>query len=165
MGGFTSGEATWRRSRLAIPVPTPGAGAEWSLVVPAGYVWRVLAVAGTLTTSATVATREARLTLADATGVVLSLGVAATQAAGLATRYAWTAGGGYAAGSSAGGTLPPDLSLEAGWTLASSTVNLDAGDAWSAVSLLVVQTTFVRGAVSAGELPELYVGVVGSIPE
>lgn len=165
MGGFVSGESTWRRSRLAVPVGPPAAGADWSIAVPAGYVWRVEAVYGVLATSAAAGTREARLTLADATGVILSLGPAATQAASLTSRYAWTQGGGYAAGASIGGALPPDLALDPGWTLASSTVGLDVADAWSSVRLLVLQTTFTRGAVEAGELPELYVGIVGSIPD
>jgi hypothetical protein len=92
-----------------------------------------------------VATRVARLTLGNGDATFLDLAPSATQVASLTRRYAWLANvPGYATGNGIVSGLP-ELDLEAGWTLASTTDAIDVGDAWSAISVLVVDTWVRHG--------------------
>jgi hypothetical protein len=162
MGGFVSGQTPWRRVRRVESGADPAAGAEWSVTVEAGKVWELLSVFASLVTDATVATRAVRLQLGDGGVTYLDLVAADTQVASLTRRYAWLpTGAAYASASGIVSPLPR-LILEPGWTLASVTDNLAAGDNWSAPRLLVVETTVRGGPVSLGELPELYVEVVSA---
>lgn len=159
MSGDVSGLAQWRRSRIVVTVPAPAAGADWSLIVPAGHVYMVQSIQATLTTSVAVATREADLTFSDGDTVWLVVTPATTQVASLAYRYTWFA---TAAGLLAGtnSTQPiPELVMLPGAILASSTALKDAADQWSAVKLYVIDTTVRAGAIDIEPVPDLIVAI------
>lgn len=155
-----SGEASWRRSRIVVPVASPAAGSDWALTVPAGHLYQLLAVSAQLVTSATVATRVARLQVSDGNAVFLDLPPTATQAASLTRRYAWAP---HAPGLAIGSgilSFVPDLALQTGWKLQTTTDLIDATDAWTAIRVLVADTTVRDGAIDLDTLPDLLVEVV-----
>lgn len=159
-----SGETTWRRSRIVVPVATPAAGADWSLTVPAGHVYHLVSLYGQLVTSAAVATRIPRLSFTDGDSVFLDLPPFASQVASLTRRYAWApAVSGTALGNSILSYLP-DLDLPAGWTIASVTDLIDAADAWTSVKLLVRDLTVRGGANDLDAMPDLLVSLVDAGP-
>lgn len=160
MGGFVSGESLWRRVRRTVTGAAPAAGADWSITVPAGHAYRLLAVTATLTTSATVADRTPRFRLSDGDAVFLDIPAVAVQAASLAGVFSWARNlGSYALGSAQAVGIP-DLILQPGWIASVLTDNLDSGDAWSAPIALVDDMTVRGGPVDLGAAPELYVEVV-----
>lgn len=155
-----SGVAPWRRSRIVLPVAAPAAGADWTLIVPAGHLYRVLSVYAQLVTSAVVNTRVARLALGDGVRTFLDLPPAASQAASLTRRYAWAPG---VSGSSQGTGVEsylPDVTLSAGWTIGSVTDLIDVGDTWTGILLNVIDTTARDGSISIDSIPDLVVEVV-----
>jgi len=160
VGSPISGERPWRRVRRVIAGPAPAAGADWSVTVPAGKVWRLVSVQATLTTAVAVANRSPRLIVGDGDATFLTIPPVAVQAASLAGVFDWLEHG------SAYTTAPdqvlslPALVLEAGWTVGTSTTAIQAADQWSAQQLLVLETDVKGGAVDLGSLPDLTVEVV-----
>lgn len=127
------------RTRV-VPVPNPAAGSEVTIRPNGLGDWLVMAVALTLTTSATVATRHVSLSASDGTRAFLRAGSVATQAASLTQSYSAFSGQQAAAnvGPVTGIVWPVGgLWLPQGWQLATLTDALDAGDAYSDVVLLV----------------------------
>src|SRR5258705_12693889 len=114
MGSAVSGERPWRRSRIVVPVVSPAAGADWSFPVPAGHVYRLLAVRALFTASAVAANRVPVLTLGDEGQAIVSISVAANITANQAITLSW----GHVAAALAvrvTQTLPlPDLTHETG---------------------------------------------------
>lgn len=55
----------------------------------------------------------------------------------------------------------PALTLQPGWTIGTLTDNLQVGDQWSSLRLLVVDTTVYSGAIGIDSLPDLLVGIIG----
>lgn len=159
MGQPISGERPWRRSRQIIVGAAPAAGADWSVTVPAGELWELRSVFAQLVTSAAVATRGARLVVNDGTAAFLTLPAPATQAASLTGTYTWAPHGPQLALAQANIGFVPELSLMPGWSIASSTAAIDAGDQWTAPRLYVVRTTVRSGDIDLGELPELVVAM------
>lgn len=53
----------------------------------------------------------------------------------------------------------PELTLLPGWTIGTTTDNLQAVDQWSALRILVTQTTMAQGPIDIGELPELVIAM------
>lgn len=159
-----SGESSWRRSRIVSGVATPAAGADWSTSVPAGHLWQLLGVTATLVTSAAVANRAVALVLGDGSNPFLTIPAPAVQAASLTGVYSWAGeGGGYALGVRQLGPLPP-LVLPPSWTVAVSTLLVDATDQWSAVRLLLLDTTVRRGRIDLDQLPDMVVVVAEAGP-
>lgn len=156
MGREFSGEATWRRSRIVVPVASPAAGQDWSLVVPAGHLYHLISVYAVLVTSATVATRVPHLTFSDGVRVFLDVPPFASQVASLTRRYGWfEAATGDTTGLGISSGLPC-LALQAAWQLAQSTEAIDAADQWSSVFVHVIDTTTRDNDVDLStELPEL----------
>lgn len=161
MGVGYSGESPWRRSRIVVPVASPGAGLEWSLTVPAGHLYQVHSIFAILTTSAVVAARFARLILGDGVAPFLEVPPFASQAASLAWRYSWAdVSVAYQAGLSQLGVIPP-TTLEAGWTIGSSSVAIDPGDQWSGIRIGVLDVTIRPGANAIDAPADLTVELVG----
>jgi hypothetical protein len=162
MAGSISGESPWRRYRRVVSVPAPAAGADWSLVVPAGSVYELVSVYASLSTSATVANRGARLQLTAGGVVYLDLAPQAVQAASLTTRYAWAQG--MASYSADNGVVTglPKLYLEPGWSIGTQTDLIDGADQWSAVSLLVLETVVRGGPLELAQAPDMFVEVVAA---
>jgi len=117
----------------------PTAGAETSITVPTGALWRVLAAMFTLTTSATVANRVVRFTAAD--GPTDFYRTAGNYTQGASETIDYVAGEIGVAGSVGGNIihlpLPEGLLLRAGHSLQTRTLNLQATDQFSALSVLV----------------------------
>lgn len=121
-------------------VVSPAAGAEFTITAPGEGLWRVISVAFTLTTDATVSNRSPSLLMDDGTSVVWRSCAAAVQTASLAWDYCAFAGAGNSDNTGSSNYFPlPDsgLILPAGWRLRSSTGNLQAADAITAVAAFV----------------------------
>lgn len=164
MPELLSGDLPWRRSRIVVPVTSPAAGADWSLVVPAGHAYRILSAMAVLTTSATVANRVPRLVYNDGAVDYLFVPPIASLAAGATARYSWFEhAGGQNVGNGQSISIPTEV-LEAGGVLKVNTTALDATDQWSAIFVRVLDTTERRGEVGLGEASELTVAVVAMPP-
>lgn len=125
----------------SIAVADPAAGAEWSQTVPTNARWRVLGVDAALVTDATVANREAVLTIDDGASIVAEIAAGTAQAASLTRRYSFARGvqrGGPAASTIINAPIP-DAILMGGYRIRSVTTNLQAGDNWGAPQLWVEQ--------------------------
>lgn len=109
----------------------PGAGADFSVVVPGGVVWELLGFRCQFATSAVVATRSLTLACLDGNGITYArFNPGATQAASLTQNFSWYAGiGNLTTISEIEGMLPwPATFLRDGSTFKTQTGNLDAGD-------------------------------------
>lgn len=143
------------RQRLLQPVliPSPVAGAEWSASPPSGCLWEVLSARALLTTSAVVAARAPAVRHLDPNGnEILRVNIGNTLAASLSAGFNWAAGlGDHNASNGFTAGLPlPGLIVPAGWTVGSSTSNLDVADAYTQVRLLVREWSLLEVA-QAGE--------------
>jgi hypothetical protein len=123
-------------------VPTPAAGAEWSVVVPNGSVWDVLTARAVLNTSAVVANRNVRVTVSDGTTELGRVGAAVAQPASIVGVHSFGlqdapdfAGAG---GLTFNHPLPATRVVGNG-VIASLTQNLDVGDQWSGIALQVME--------------------------
>jgi hypothetical protein len=111
----------------------PAAGAECQDAVPAGKVWRLIAVLLTLVTDANVATRRVHITLDDGTTVFHRRGSNATQAASLTQNYSFAGEAGEAAVRDLFVADPlPVFELPAGARISTVTVSKQAGDNYGA---------------------------------
>ena len=126
-----------------ITVAVPGAGAEWTYTIPASHTYRIHLIAFTFATSATVATRGFRLNLTDAAANRLLTVPSSTQVASLTNFYTGEAGASpVTVAPNLGFSMPaPGLLAAAGWVLSSSTVNIQVGDQYSAIFLVVEDMT------------------------
>lgn len=127
----------------------PAAGAAFTLTVPGGEVWRVIAAQATLVTSAVVANRTPRFAVLDndSNEVFRSI-TASSVSAGNTNTTQWATGFGNAiSGAQGGQTAPlPDLFLDAGTQIQLTAGALDAGDQIQNVSLIIERlTTGPRG--------------------
>lgn len=117
----------------------PAAGAEITENVPTGARWQVLSVRASLTTSATVANRTPEFAFGDLTGDVGRYSSGASQAAGTTTGY--TFGNASLAPAVAGADvdvpIPGTILLNQTQSFRTRTVNLQAGDQWTAPQYLV----------------------------
>lgn len=124
----------------AHPVASPAAGAEFTISAPGQGLWRLLSIAYTLTTDATVSNRATGLLLDDGTNVVWRSCAAQVQTASLAWTYSAFQGAGNSDNTGVSNYFPlPDsgLWIPAGWRLRSDSNNLQAADAYSAITLFV----------------------------
>lgn len=125
--------------RTVVPA-LPQAGQDWSVQVPGGRLWRVCAVLARFQASAVIASRLPQL----------FFNIAGVNVAMVMPNVAWTANVQWGLSGSfdvalthvATGTLTdvvplPKLWLPGGDTFGPTTVNLDAGDRWTAVALQV----------------------------
>lgn len=117
----------------------PAAGAEISETVPANLRWRLLAFRYSLTSAVAVANRETNLTMDDGVNIFVSDTSSTTQAASLTNIYSWMQNAQrQAAAQSALFTLPlPDVYLEGGFRIRTSTTNIQAADQYTAPQYLV----------------------------
>lgn len=122
-----------------VTVAAPGAGADFVVTVPAGRHWKLLGVEASLAASAAVASRSPNGVIDDGAAnpfrIPGNILITATQ-----TIFVNFLQGG--AGASSSGLadiipLPFGLRMLPGWRFSSITTNLQAGDQWSAVQLIV----------------------------
>jgi hypothetical protein len=124
-----------------IGIPNPAAGADFTFTAPVGVSWRIKYISGILSTSAVVATRQPRFTFTDPFPIPLGITGEHSQAASLIVTYLWYPGANFLDGSG----LPllvkvqpiPDIILSGGNIIASLTQNLQAGDTWTAIGIMV----------------------------
>lgn len=124
----------------SVQLAQPAAGAEWLATVPAGAVWKVRSVHFQLVTSSTVASRQPILQVSDDKGNDLLRSISSgTQAA--SNTFDYTFAPAIAAvgsnGSSYQANIPQDLILAPGWTIGTASLNLQTGDVYQLISLLV----------------------------
>jgi len=123
------------------PVTAPGAGADWTFTVQAGLTAIVRGVRAQLATSATAATRLARVQITDGTHIACEVAAGATQAASLTNLYNWAPGVTVNALGTApviiNAGFPRECRLSAGFIIQSATQNIQAADQWSVIVLEV----------------------------
>lgn len=127
-----------------VRVNAPSAGQEWSQAVPAGTVWIVQCIAARLVTSATVANRTARVTLADGTVTYLRAGGSGVQVASTTVDYNWFGGGvSFAANASTICNPFPQYPfvVQGGHSITSSVSNIDGTDTWSTITIYVYEVS------------------------
>lgn len=116
----------------------PAAGAEWTVTVPAGSIWRILSVQAQLVTNATVANRQAQFIVDNGNGteIIFISETPSNQAASLTRRY--VAGAGLSrldegvAATVKQWSLPVGLTLTGGQRIRTFTAAIVAGDDWTA---------------------------------
>lgn len=130
-----------------VAVPSPAAGADVSVSVPAGSTWEPVSLAGTFTASAAVANRTQALIFTDGASVISRVRLSTTVTAGTVAKRALFLGAGYTAGGLGDPAIHdsmPQAVLPAAATITTSTVNIDTGDAWTAISLSVREWNAAR---------------------
>lgn len=117
----------------------PAAGVEVSETVPTNARWRLVAFLATLVTDATAATRTAQLLIDDGVTTFLLILPTTTQIASLTRQYNGKAVGldPQPIGTQLTWGLPPDIYIPAGGRIRTSTINLQAGDNWTAPQYMV----------------------------
>jgi hypothetical protein len=119
---------------------TPAAGSNWKLQSSMPLRWEVIALQCTLTTSAAVANRQMSVVVFDRlNNPIVRIPTNFTQAAGLAYSYYFYNGATHLQTNTTWITapFPQGVFLDNGMYLQSRVVNLDAGDVWSLVNVLV----------------------------
>lgn len=159
MGGRISGETPFRRSRRTIQVAQPAAGQEWSLTVPAGHVYRLEAVRFQYVADANVASRYVRLPITDGNAEVaralLGTDIAATD--DVTVSY-WREAQPFT--SFADVTAPlPTMDLQAGWTISTTTLNMQVGDQFKGIVVTVLDITVRGGPADLDDIPDLFLAV------
>jgi hypothetical protein len=116
----------------------PAAGAEISHVVPARRRWIIHALHFTLVTDVTVIDRFIRLRLSDEGGILFHRVAATAQGASKTVFYSFAnvAHDEVIAADKRTYSLPP-IPLMAGYTIVTSTTNLQAGDDYSIARLII----------------------------
>lgn len=144
-----------RGVRRIVPVKKPAAAAEWTVSVPGGVMWRMLAGYAQLTTSATVSTRNLGLSVTNE-GVTLFFdtsitGIGASSTANLHMVPSIPFLNALTRGQEVWCNFPLFL-LEEGWVITSLQPapgsGLAAGDQYTAVSLLVDEYYFTNQELS-----------------
>jgi hypothetical protein len=138
--------------QVPVTVPNPAAGAAWFRKTDGNYFERLIAVAFTLTTSAVVANRVTALQLLDNNGRVLLVvpcGGAQVASTGLVVSLVRDAPAfaGAIAGNSIG--FLPDILTAPDYRWQVVTSGIDAGDQFSAITLLVEQFPNDAAMISA----------------
>lgn len=131
--------------RKVVTGSDPGAGVEFSVTVPAGKTWKLLAVSVALAQGIT-QTPLPILVLDDGTTVFAeSLGSSVVQAVSTTTRYTWapdlplTGQIGATTNVRSTGALPKDLLLAAGYRVRSVTPGIGANSDYGVPALYVVE--------------------------
>jgi hypothetical protein len=124
-----------------VVVPDPAAGAQWSFVFRGGYQFLLLAVRGVLTTAANIIMRYPSITF-DFAGrqfpIEKSVGIPATTA----ITCNWTPGQAFVetgVPNSCQMTLPYPIIFQAGESIYSNVVNMNANDQWNNIFVYYLQ--------------------------
>lgn len=119
-----------------IKVSAPAAGADFTFTVPGDRALRIISVTAQLVTSAAVANRGPALVIAAPEGTVITVEQPAVITAGLTTTVCWGDGVSGDAASLVNNRLTAGIGsyvLPPGYTIASATGAIDAGDQWQNV--------------------------------
>lgn len=130
--------------QVAVTGANAAAGSEaGTITVPAGERWLLIGASVVLVQGAT-QTPWPRLVITDGDSVFAAVSGTAAQAASTTARHNWFPGAalsitGATTGVQATGPLPRDLVLEAGATIATSTVGIGANSDYAALQATVVK--------------------------
>lgn len=128
-----------------VTIAAPAAGVDLVATIPDTRKWKVWSLSAQFTTSAAVANRVPHIVITAQPDAKVVFNVPPNQnqpASGTAT---YSAGAGVFAVTFDNANvmvLPVELELLQKWTIGFSTTNLQAGDQWSAMSLLVTETLY-----------------------
>lgn len=148
------------RTRRVVVVPAPAAGSDASLTVPGGHAYRVIAVYGVLVTDANVADRTLELVATVDGSTVGRFPTAGNVPANSTAPATWAPHLDPAtAAASLVGSIP-ELTLPAGATLATLTDQIQAGDQWSALSVLVHDEWIQAGPIDLARVDLEVIGVI-----
>ncbi len=117
----------------------PGAGADFIITVPTNRRWRICSLRAVLVTAAAVANRTTQLNIDDGANFYAVVGPNQVQAASLTRGYTFASGllNAVTTATEFQAAMPSNLVLPQGHRLTSTTVNLQAADAWGVQQLLV----------------------------
>lgn len=125
-----------------LSIPNPAAGADYAITVPAGVAWHLRSFQATFTASAVAATRRPRIRLSDVADVsIMLIADVLGIVNGQAFNVVWAQG--INSRVSSGGLLeghmdvPADFIGGPGFQFKTVTLNIQAGDQWSAGRLFV----------------------------
>lgn len=135
-----------------VTVAAPAAGADWTVTVPAGEYWVVIAANAQLVTDANVAARGPKLAFdaGAAADTFYETGNSGTgQAASTTKQYSFGPGCAMETASPASGVFstfplpvaPPAMILFPGYRIRMITGAIQVGDQWSNIRLLVMSET------------------------
>lgn len=146
-----------------IPVQTPAIGAEWTITVPGGTIWEILAVKYVFSTSAAAGNRNPTTAIFDQDSVLqYRFSPASNFAPGTAATLILSTGyGDHLTIGAFNSSLPnPPLAIFPGFIVRSLTSAIDVGDSYSAITLFVRQwseTDLVQETgVIADQISSLY---------
>lgn len=137
--------------RRVVQVANPAAGNDWSVAVPGGVQWLILAGNATLTTSATVASREVYGNLYVQNELVFKQPGLGGIAASTVTSLNIVTDPGLLANYEAysNGLIPsPLIPLPPGTIVSVTTTNLQVGDQWSGIMIWVEEYYFTDSQLS-----------------
>lgn len=137
--------------RQVVTTGKPVAGAGWSVVVPAGVMWWVIAARFYMTTSATVASRYAYLSVAVDGTTVWDGAAELAQVASTTILYSFSSTVSYqpVTTSTNSSLVPfPDVLLPQGGVITGNIYNIDAADQVSAASLYIEEYFFTDAQLS-----------------
>ena len=134
------------RQRLVreIVLTNPTAGVDWTTTVPAGVTWEPLGIQATYTAPAVVATRVADLQIRTQDNVGLErMPAPSSIAASGQIVCLWAVNNGALANTAgvAIAALGVPRALSGGYTIKSNTFNIDTGDQWSSIRVIVREWT------------------------
>lgn len=135
-----------------LPVGQPAAGADWSAAPPVGATWRVLGGSAQLVTSNAVFNRQVYLVFKHGGLELYRIAAAAVQAASATVVYEFLPGQTIVTlvATYQPMFLPSWCFLDPRMTVGTTTTNLQAGDQWSNVVLLLEELETLPYAAAAG---------------
>lgn len=139
------------------PVASPSVGADFAITCNDGGVWRVRSIVAQLHASAVAGNRFPQLVVDDSTTTSMKYPAGVATAANGTTVYSWNLGYPVMEAAIEGALVVvpiTDFVLHQGWRVHPVTVNLDAGDQWSAISITIERIltpphTITQGFVDA----------------
>jgi|SRR5579872_2964193 len=138
------GHYTLKEQRV-VTIAKPAAGVDVVATVPANARWKVWSMFATLVTDAVVNNRVPHVVITDGplNDTVHNVPANNNQVAGATVNYSAGAGVfGVSFDNAVVMVLPVELDLLQKWTIGFKTTNLDAGDQWSALALVVTETLY-----------------------
>lgn len=142
-------------------VPSPAAGADWTFTIPGRSAMRILSVRAIFASAVAVATRFPALVITDGVSQVMNLPGASGEAASITETYCWAPTADSiqtGTGGSNSASIPDKLILPVGFTIGSSTPNIQAADQWSGIVIWTQEIpNYGMGAEVAARLYEMSV--------
>lgn len=141
--GIFENEGDGNGAIVSVTGTTPAAGADISETVPANAKWELISISFKLTASATVANRIVQFLADDGANVFTTITQSFVQTASGVVIYGWFHGALNNGGNGVNDSpIPLHLTLNPGFRWRTSTLNLQAGDQYTAPQYLVREWIF-----------------------